>query len=140
MSFSYQEETQLRDILKNVEVRRMGSYAELRLKNVEMWTDIVGEACVAVINTAGTAGVQRPLGIRGASKCIICDEYDNAGLVCENCRIAVSLVRAAGVTNSAIRVIDTIKKIEEAGLIDALSLITRDTVKNWMDAQTEDMK
>lgn len=140
MALSESEEAQLKDILAHVRVSYRGQHTELQLKNVNMWTNIPGMAAVAVIDSSHTAGVQRPIGIRGASKCVICDEYDNAGLVCENCRAAVLLLRSKGGTEQTVRAMNLLKKIEEEGLIDALSLMTKDNIKAWMDHEIEGMK
>jgi hypothetical protein len=140
MALSEEEEARLRDILTHVHVTYKGDHTELRLKNVEMWTSIGGQAVVAVVDTTGTPGVQRPIGIRGASKCIICDEYDNKGLVCQNCQDVVKFLRTADGRKENLQILDLLRQLREEGLLETLSLMNRESIKTWMDEQIEGMK
>lgn len=130
----------LRDIMLHAQVRRTQGISELKLKNVEMWTDIGGQAVVSVIDTSGTSGVQRPIGVRGASKCIICDEYDRVGLVCTNCHDMILLLRRTIRPKDVANTVALLEKLNDEGLIDAIKMVHRENIKEWMDNQIEGMK
>jgi hypothetical protein len=140
MALTEEEESQIRDLLAHAHVTYHGQHTELRLKNVEMWTSIPGQAVVAVIDTTRTTGVQRPIGVRGASKCIICDEYDNKGLVCQNCQDVIKFIRTSDGRKENLQLLDSLRQLREEGLLETLSLMNRENIKTWMDEQIEGMK
>lgn len=145
MALDANEEAQLRQLLAHVavyEVRdpKLGLLSELRLKNVATYTTIQGAGAVLVIDAGGTNGVQRPIDIRGPSKCIICDEYNEQGLVCKQCKLAVNIMRGLGRLGATNEVLEKLDNLGKEGLIEALELVTRESIKTWMIDEAERMK
>ena len=145
MALTEPEEEKLRQLLAHVnvfEVRdpKLGLLTELRLRNVASYTTIEGAGAVLVIDARGTNGVQRPIDIRGPSKCIICDEYNQEGLVCKQCRTSISIMRALSRMGAVNELMEKLDNLGKEGLLEALELVTRENIQNWMLSQAEEMK
>lgn len=145
MALSPDEEEKLRQLLDHFhvfEIRhpKLGPLTELRLKNVAVYTDIEGAGATFVIDGTRTNGVQRPIDIRGSSKCIICEEYNQEGLVCKQCRLSVSIMRGLGRMGVVNEVMEKLDNLGKEGLLEALELVTRENIQSWMFDQAEEMK
>ena len=145
-TFSEDELLLLKQILKLVSVYehydpKFGQVIrELRLKNVALLTDIVGASSVVVVDGTQAPGVQRPFDMRGPTKCLVCDEYSTEGVICDNCKMAIKWARTTNAPPPTRETLDLLKKVNDAGLLDALILMNKENIKKWMETETEEMK
>lgn len=145
MSFTPDEVDKLKLLMRHFDVREYnhpqnGKMTELRLKNVAVYTDIQGAGAVFVIDGSTTNGVQRAADIRGPMKCLICDEYNEIGIVCPACKGAMGIMRVMGRSGAVSEVMQLLQSLDEQGLIEALKLVTRENIQAWMVAEAEGMK
>ncbi len=77
----------------------------IQLNNVKLGTNISGTQYVVAIDGSGVAGWQRPFGIDGAVKCMVCDGISYNNPVCDECRGAILAFRMAS------NEVETIEKV-----------------------------
>ena len=80
----------IRALLRSVQVLHADF---IQLNNVKLGTDVTGTEYVVAIDGTGVAGWQRPFGINGYVKCMICDGLAQHNPVCEDCRGAILAFR-----------------------------------------------
>lgn len=102
----------------------------LKIFNASFSTDFAGARAVIAIDGRGSPGVQKPIAVDGQVKCIVCDEWSEFHLICEECRTAVNFARSIKHFSNWE---ETLAILEREEVIALLKFVSSNAVRRYLE-------
>jgi len=102
----------------------------MKLYNASFSTNIEGAPAVIAIDGRGAPGVQKPIAVDGQVKCIVCDEWSEFHLICEECRTAVNFARSIKHFSNWE---ETLEILEREEVVALLKFVSSNAVRRYLE-------
>lgn len=112
----------------------------IQLNDIKLGTSITGTQYVVAIDGKGVHGWQRPFGIDGSVKCMVCDGLSQSLPVCDDCRAAILAFRMIHTDREKNNAVESlINAFTNTKLKAFFELAGEAAFEKWMAKELEEM-